>query len=328
MWCWASRFVGTVLFLAASIGGVEAQNTFLRNDATFAQIQAGDVAGGASLTVGTTTITGGTSGRILYDNAGVLGERVPSGTGTTVATTTGTLTSGDCVKIDASGNLIDSGAACGGGGTLVSIQVFTSSQTITIPATATKAAVYMCGGSGGSGGAGGVNPGASGGSGAGGYLFKYETAWTPGNTVVYTQGALGAAGAATPTAGGNGGASTLATGTQTITTLTANGSNGSAAAVTGSTSAGTAGGTATNGDWNAPAVSGGPGFLADLNAIAASAALGGFGGGGPSCAPGAAGTAGTGVAGNAGNPGRLTIWWFTWNLPAIANDNDPMRLAA
>ena len=41
------------------------------------------VEGGATtMTVGTTTVTGGTSGRVLYDNAGVLGEMTNTGTGT------------------------------------------------------------------------------------------------------------------------------------------------------------------------------------------------------------------------------------------------------
>jgi len=66
-----------------------------------------------TMTVGSTVINSGTSTRILFDNAGVLGERAPSGTGTTVATTTGSLPSGDCVKFDASGNVIDAGQACG-----------------------------------------------------------------------------------------------------------------------------------------------------------------------------------------------------------------------
>jgi hypothetical protein len=38
-----------------------------------------------------------------------------SGNGTKVATTTGTLTSGDCARIDAYGNFIDAGAPCGAG---------------------------------------------------------------------------------------------------------------------------------------------------------------------------------------------------------------------
>lgn len=39
-----------------------------------------------------------------------------SGNGSKLATVTGTLTSGNCVKIDASGNLVDHGSACGSGG--------------------------------------------------------------------------------------------------------------------------------------------------------------------------------------------------------------------
>lgn len=44
-----------------------------------------DNASSAGLTVGTTTITSGTTTRILYDNAGVLGEYTLTGTGTVVA---------------------------------------------------------------------------------------------------------------------------------------------------------------------------------------------------------------------------------------------------
>jgi hypothetical protein len=40
--------------------------------------------GGGNLIVGTSSITGGVSGRILYDNAGVLGETLTTGTGNTV----------------------------------------------------------------------------------------------------------------------------------------------------------------------------------------------------------------------------------------------------
>ena len=46
---------------------------------------------GASLTVGTTAISGGTSGRVLYDNAGVVGELANTGTGNNVLATSPTL---------------------------------------------------------------------------------------------------------------------------------------------------------------------------------------------------------------------------------------------
>ncbi len=39
-------------------------------------------AGLSSITIGTSTITSGTSGRVLYDNAGVVGEMTNTGTGT------------------------------------------------------------------------------------------------------------------------------------------------------------------------------------------------------------------------------------------------------
>src|SRR6266498_341090 len=55
---------------------------------------------------------GGTNGQIQYNNSGVLGGRNPSGTGTTIPTTTGTLSNGNCVKIDAAGNFVDFGQPC------------------------------------------------------------------------------------------------------------------------------------------------------------------------------------------------------------------------
>ena len=47
-----------------------------------------------------------------------LGAKTLSGNGGALVTTTGTQTSGDCVEIDANGNHVASGAACGGGGGL------------------------------------------------------------------------------------------------------------------------------------------------------------------------------------------------------------------
>lgn len=51
-------------------------------------------AGSSGITVGTTTITGGADTRILYDNAGVLGEYTITGTGTVVAMATNPTLSG------------------------------------------------------------------------------------------------------------------------------------------------------------------------------------------------------------------------------------------
>lgn len=44
---------------------------------------------GGGITIGTTTITSGTSGRVLYNNAGVVGEMTTTGTGTELALSTG-----------------------------------------------------------------------------------------------------------------------------------------------------------------------------------------------------------------------------------------------
>src|SRR5262249_46912406 len=100
-------------------------------------------AGSALATTGTVSLAGGTNGVItmtpptsftnynfnLPTTAGSTGQPLLSGGGGstamswggvsgntgTFATTTGTLTAGHCVSIDASGNLIDSGSACSTG---------------------------------------------------------------------------------------------------------------------------------------------------------------------------------------------------------------------
>jgi len=66
----------------------------------------------SGLTVGTTTIGGGTSGRVEYNNGGVLGERIVTGTGTEiVSSTTGTRTNLDLASWNSAGDAIDSGVA-------------------------------------------------------------------------------------------------------------------------------------------------------------------------------------------------------------------------
>jgi hypothetical protein len=52
--------------------------TFLNANGTYST----PAGGGGGITIGTTTITSGTSGRILYDNAGVVGEMTTTGSGT------------------------------------------------------------------------------------------------------------------------------------------------------------------------------------------------------------------------------------------------------
>lgn len=57
---------------------------FLRADGTWA-IPAG---GSSGITIGSTTITGGSTGRVLYNNGGVVGEMTTTGSGTVIALST------------------------------------------------------------------------------------------------------------------------------------------------------------------------------------------------------------------------------------------------
>lgn len=107
---------------------------------------------------GGTGLTAGTSGGVLAYTAsgtlassGALTANLPvigggagvaptvgtrSGNTTAYVTTTGTQTSGDCVKIDASGNHIANGSACGSGGVgTVGDPPFTQTAAVTVTAT-------------------------------------------------------------------------------------------------------------------------------------------------------------------------------------------------
>jgi hypothetical protein len=87
------------------------------------------ISGTNNLVVGTSVINNGSAGNVLYDNAGILGEYTVSGNSSTVATTSGALTSGHCVQIDANGNLVDSGTV-GCGALPASISSIPSRQSI------------------------------------------------------------------------------------------------------------------------------------------------------------------------------------------------------
>lgn len=142
-------------------------------------------------------------------------------------------TSGQVLTSNGSGNVYWSPRS----GSLLSRNVYTSTQTITMPTGVTSADVTMVGaGGGGQGYIGGDCFTAGNGGGAGGALFKLLTGLTAGLTLSLTVGSGGGAGS-------NGSADTiLASGTQSITTLTA--SKGITGAVDG------AGGSGTNGDIN------------------------------------------------------------------------------
>jgi hypothetical protein len=68
-----------------SATGTPSSTTYLRGDGSWATV-------GAGLTINTTAISGGTTGRILYDNAGTVGElaTIPIANGGTNATTAAT----------------------------------------------------------------------------------------------------------------------------------------------------------------------------------------------------------------------------------------------
>jgi hypothetical protein len=139
---------------------------------------------------------------------------------------TGSATAIPVITYDAHGRLTAVSTATPTLNGLVSEVTYSSTQTINIPAGATRARVWLWGGSGGNNGSGA------------GALKKYLTGLTPGNTLALT---IGAAGASSGT--GTGGNSTLASGTQSISTLTANGGVGGTSP---------SGGTASGGDTNAP----------------------------------------------------------------------------
>ena len=72
-------------------------STFWRGDGTWASA-------GGGITIGTTTITSGTSTRILYDNAGVVGEYTLTGSGTVVVMATGPTLNGPVTISEAVGS--------------------------------------------------------------------------------------------------------------------------------------------------------------------------------------------------------------------------------
>jgi hypothetical protein len=181
-------------------------------------------------------------------------------------------------------------------GGLLSINSYTASGPITIPPFATRAWIRMWGATGSSGVAGATDPVTnSGGVGSAGYLEKFLTGLTPGNTLTFTFGVGGAA-PSYPNPGVKGGDTILASGTQTIGTLTAHGSNGSSAA------AGSLGASATGGDINKTGQTGGPGGTYP--------GVGGAYG----LSRGPDGSSST-TSGNPGTPGGLVIAWYNDALP-------------
>lgn len=188
-------------------------------------------------------------------------------------------------------------------------QVFTGSGTFTLPTGVTGVKVTVIAGGGGGGGSTVTNTGTGGGS--GGASIKWLTGLTPGNTLAVTVGGGGSGNSGA--AGSNGIASSVASGTQTITTITTNPGFGGGSGVP--PLAGQIGGSAgSGGDINF-----GGGGSSDAATGVASAGGGSlYGGGGASGGnPGSAyGSGGGGArigATTAGGVGQQGIVIFEWN---------------
>src|SRR5215472_865436 len=145
-------FSNTLKGLAPSSGGGTAN--YLRADGTWAAPPTGGAA--SSIGIGSTAITGGTSGRFLYDNAGIFGEQ----TGTQVTAALDLFTSGLKGLAPASGggttNFLRADgtwAAPAASPTLPTVTVLSSgSGTYTTPANCKRIEIRMVGGGAGGNG--------------------------------------------------------------------------------------------------------------------------------------------------------------------------------
>jgi len=163
-------------------------------------------------------------------------------------------TTGQVLTSNGAGALPTFQAAAGGGG-LGGMQVFTAGGTFTIPTGKTIVKVTVVGAGGGSGGYSYTYSGGGGGA----TTVKYLTGLTPGNTLTVTVGIAGTVGGNNNSAGGTGGTSSVASGTQTITTVSSTGGvggSGNGATPTAFYStlniSGGSGGSSSGGDYNIP----------------------------------------------------------------------------
>jgi len=276
----ADQFQGTVTSVAATVPSLlSISGTPITASGTLAFTYSGTALPVVNGGTGQTTYT---NGQLLIGNttSNTLAKAtLTAGAGVTITNSTGSITVASPLAQSTSAFI--TGAA----------------QTYTAPANTQWVKVTVVGPGGNGGGA--ANQRATGGGG-GGMAIKWLS-MTAGQTLVYTVG----------TASGT--ASTVASGTLTITTITANsGTNGAGTAYALSQTAGGAGGAATNGDVNITGGQGGYSFGSSTTVSTNFSGKGGdcpnFGSGGPALAMVAtAGVQGQGFgAGGGGAHGNAT----------------------
>ena len=160
--------------------------TYWRGDGTWASI----ATSAATITVGTTAVSSGTSGYVLYNNAGVLGNLANTGTGNNVLATSPTLTT----PIIGSAGFTLNGSTSGT--TIVKANATAGSWTLTLPSSAgTNGYVLQTDGSGNTSWV--AQSGGGGGSGTvtsvsftGGLITVATPTTTPALTVAGTSGGV------------------------------------------------------------------------------------------------------------------------------------------
>lgn len=210
----------------------------------------------------------------------------------------------DGTTITATAGVISAVGGGGGTGTLLNVQVFTTSGTYTPTSGTTTVYGEMVGGGGGGGGCAstsGTQSNAGGGGGAGAYQ-KFK--WTSPTSSAITIGAAGTAGTTVPSAGGAGGATQVGTSGAIASVGGGSGGGGSTAAHTGpagSAAGGSGGGSISNSGstllYSVVGGGGGAGFLVDSGGLLAIAGAGASTPLGAGAQPIAFGGAGTGFTG-------------------------------
>ncbi len=301
----AAPTAATAAQVVSVIGTTAVQNA--QTSVNFSGSLAGDVTGtqsatsvvkvnGAAVPASATIVGTNSSGQIVAQT----GTIANSTTGNAATASALAATPTTCSATQAATGIAANGNAVGcftptGVTAQFQIQVFNTSTTFTIPSGITSSTVFhwvlIGGGGAGGGGASGVS---GGGGGAGATCELYSSGYTAGNTINVTLG-----GGGTGSAGANGTsgtASSISSGTQTITTSTANGGGGGDS---GSINAGLggAGGTYSGGCATYLSSNGGDGSTGTSNSASA-----GVSGGASS--RGGGGRGGQGGTNNNGNSGE------------------------